>query len=66
MKVLVIGGTGKVGDEVVKARLQREAGVRAFTRKQPKPGLFSDAVEVARGDLYSNFAEELAREWAAA
>jgi len=51
MKVLVIGATGKVGNEVVKALLQREAGVRAFTRKQPKPGLFPDAVEVALGDL---------------
>jgi len=51
MKVLVIGATGKVGNEVVKALLQREAGVRDFTRKQPNPGLFPDAVEVALGDL---------------
>src|SRR5579863_4927200 len=51
MKVLVIGATGRVGNEVVKALLQRGAGVRAFTRKQPKPGLFPDAVEVALGDL---------------
>lgn len=51
MKVLVIGATGRVGTEVVKALLQRGTGVRAFTRKQPKPGLFPDAVEVAIGDL---------------
>ncbi|HUO15899.1 MAG TPA: NmrA family NAD(P)-binding protein [Verrucomicrobiae bacterium] len=51
MKVLVVGATGRVGNEVVKALLQRGAGVRAFTRKQPKPGLFPDAVEVALGDL---------------
>ena len=38
MKVLVTGATGKVGSEVVKALLQRGAGVRALTRKQPKPG----------------------------
>src|SRR5215475_15006883 len=38
MKVLVTGATGKVGSEVVKALLQRGAGVRALTRKPPKPG----------------------------
>ena len=51
LKVLVIGATGRVGREVVKALLQRGAGVRAFTRKQPEPGVFPDAVEVAIGDL---------------
>jgi len=51
MKVLVIGATGTVGSEVVKALLQRGADVRAFTRTQPKPGTFSGAVEIAVGDL---------------
>lgn len=51
MKVLVIGATGRVGTEVVKALLLRRAGVRAFTRKQPKPGEFPDAVEITLGDL---------------
>ena len=51
MKVLVIGATGRVGNEVVKALLQRGAGVRALTRKQRKPGAFPDAVEIAVGDL---------------
>lgn len=51
MKVLVIGATGRVGSEVVKALLQRGADVRALTRKQPKPGAFPDAVEIALGDL---------------
>ena len=51
MKVLVIGATGRVGTEVVKAILPRGASVRAFTRKQPKPGEFPDAVEMALGDL---------------
>lgn len=51
MKVLVIGATGRVGIEVVKALLQRGADVRAFTRKEPKPGMFSGAVEIALGDL---------------
>ncbi|MBV8968698.1 MAG: NmrA family NAD(P)-binding protein [Verrucomicrobia bacterium] len=51
MKVLVTGATGRVGGEVVKALLQRGAAVRALTRKQPKPGTFPSAVEIALGDL---------------
>ncbi|HTX35558.1 MAG TPA: NmrA family NAD(P)-binding protein [Bryobacteraceae bacterium] len=51
MKVLVIGATGRIGSEVVKELLQRGADVRAFTRKQRKPGAFSGAVEIALGDL---------------
>ena len=51
MKVLVTGATGTVGNELVKALLQRGADVRALTRKQPKPGTFPDAVEIALGDL---------------
>lgn len=51
MKVLVIGATGRVGSEVVKALLQRGAGVRALTRKQRKPNEFPDEVEIALGDL---------------
>jgi uncharacterized protein YbjT (DUF2867 family) len=51
MKVLVIGATGTVGSEVVKALLQRGADVRALTRKRPKPGTFPGAVEIALGDL---------------
>jgi uncharacterized protein YbjT (DUF2867 family) len=51
MKVLVTGATGTVGSELVKALLQRGADVRALTRKQPKPGTFPAAVEIALGDL---------------
>jgi NAD(P)-dependent dehydrogenase (short-subunit alcohol dehydrogenase family) len=53
MKILVIGATGRVGNEVVKALLLHGAGagVRALTRKQPRPGVFPDAVEVVLGDL---------------
>jgi len=51
MKVLVTGATGTVGGELVKALLQRGADVRALTRKQPKPGTFPGAVEIALGDL---------------
>ena len=57
MKVLVIGATGEVGSEVVKALRQRGADVgaarfAAFLGHQPR--------------TYSSFAEELATEWAAA
>ena len=51
MKVLVTGATGTVGSAVVGDLLKRGAGVRAFTRKQPQPGVFDSAVEVAIGDL---------------
>ena len=51
MKVLVTGATGTVGSEVVKALVQRGADVRAFARKQPKPGTFPDAVKIVLGDL---------------
>ncbi|HEX6563693.1 MAG TPA: NmrA family NAD(P)-binding protein [Chthoniobacterales bacterium] len=51
MKVLVTGATGRTGSEVVKALLRRGAEVRALTRKQPKPGTFSETVEIALGDL---------------
>jgi uncharacterized protein YbjT (DUF2867 family) len=51
MKVLVVGATAEVGSELVKVLVQRGTGVRAFTRKQQKPGAFPDAVEVALGDL---------------
>jgi uncharacterized protein YbjT (DUF2867 family) len=51
MKVLVTGATGRVGSEVVKSLLQRGVDVRALTRKQPKPGTFPGAVEIALGDL---------------
>src|SRR5258708_37896346 len=51
MKILVTGATGMVGGELVKALLQRGADVRALTRKQPKPGTFPGAVEIALRDL---------------
>jgi uncharacterized protein YbjT (DUF2867 family) len=51
MKILVTGATGTVGGELVKALVQRGAHVRALTRKQPEPGTFPSAVEIAFGDL---------------
>jgi uncharacterized protein YbjT (DUF2867 family) len=49
MKVLVTGGTGKVGTEVVSALLRRGASVRVLTRK--KEANLPVGAEVAVGDL---------------
>ncbi len=49
MKILVVGGTGHVGSEVVKELKKREADVRVLVRKaavKPLPG-----VEMVVGDL---------------
>lgn len=37
MKILVIGGTGKVGAEVVKELQKRKADIRLFVRKDGTP-----------------------------
>ena len=49
MKILVIGGTGKVGAEVVKELQKRQADIRLFVRKDGTPT--PPGVEVAIGDL---------------
>ena len=49
MKILVTGGTGTVGKEVVKALLRRGASVRVLTRN--KEAKRPDGAEVAIGDL---------------
>ena len=49
MKILVIGGTGKVGAEVVKELQKRKADIRLFVRKDGTPT--PTGVEVAIGDL---------------
>ncbi len=51
MKILVTGGTGNVGGEVVNQLVQRGAEVRVIARKQPEPDKLPAAVEVAIGDL---------------
>lgn len=50
MKVLVTGGTGKVGSEVVKELRKRGAQVRALVRKEASATL-PEGVEAAVGDL---------------
>src|ERR1700724_175827 len=49
MKSLVIGGTGKVGAEVVKELQKRKADIRLLVRKDSTP--MPPGVEVAIGDL---------------
>ena len=49
MKILVTGGTGKVGTVVVQALLRRGASVRVLTRNQEAK--LPDGAEVAIGDL---------------
>src|SRR6202167_5648100 len=49
MKILVIGGTGNVGSEVVRELKKRNADVRILVRKQDAAS--PEGVEVAVGDL---------------
>ncbi|MGB2627665.1 MAG: NmrA family NAD(P)-binding protein [Candidatus Acidiferrum sp.] len=49
MKILVIGGTGKVGAEVVKELQKRQTDLRLLVRKSGTPT--PPGVEVAAGDL---------------
>jgi uncharacterized protein YbjT (DUF2867 family) len=51
MKVLVIGGTGTVGTEVVSALLARNADVRVMTSSQEKLRTLSKGVQGVVGDL---------------
>jgi uncharacterized protein YbjT (DUF2867 family) len=49
MKILVIGGTGRVGAEVVKELQNRKADIRLLVRKEGAPT--PSGVEIAIGDL---------------
>ncbi len=55
MKVLVVGGTGKVGSTVVKELLKRDVAVRVLVRNRnaasKMPKAVPENVEVAEGDL---------------
>ena len=49
MKILVTGGTGRVGSEVVKELRKRDVAIRVLVRKEGTP--LPDGVEAAVGDL---------------
>lgn len=51
MKVLVTGGTGKVGSEVIKELVKRNVSVRALVRKQEASTKMPKGVEIIQGDL---------------
>jgi len=51
MRILVTGGTGKVGSEVIKLLVKRNASVRALVRKQEASTKMPEGVEVIEGDL---------------
>ena len=51
MKILVIGGTGKVGSEVVQELRKRDAPVRALVRKKEGSAPSPRGVELVEGDL---------------
>jgi uncharacterized protein YbjT (DUF2867 family) len=51
MKILVTGGTGKVGSEVIKELSRRGANVCALVRKMGSSTQFPEGVEVVVGDL---------------
>jgi uncharacterized protein YbjT (DUF2867 family) len=51
MRILVTGGTGKVGSEVIKALVKRNVSVRALVRKQEASTTMPEGIEVSLGDL---------------
>jgi uncharacterized protein YbjT (DUF2867 family) len=51
MKILAIGGTGKVGSAVVKELVKRNADVRVLVRKKDAASKMPANVELAEGDL---------------
>ena len=51
MKILVIGGTGKVGSAVVREIVRRNAEVRVLVRKKDAASKMPDGVGLVEGDL---------------
>jgi uncharacterized protein YbjT (DUF2867 family) len=51
MKVLVTGGTGRVGSEVIKELVKRNVSVRALVRKEDASTKMPEGVESVQGDL---------------
>jgi uncharacterized protein YbjT (DUF2867 family) len=51
MKILAVGGTGKVGSAVIEELVKRNADVRALVRKKDAALKMPENVELAEGDL---------------
>jgi uncharacterized protein YbjT (DUF2867 family) len=51
MRILVTGGTGKVGSEVIKELVKRNVSVRALVRKPEASTTMPEGIEVSLGDL---------------
>ena len=51
MKILAVGGTGKVGSAVVKELVKRGCDVRVLVRKKDAASKLPENVELAEGDL---------------
>jgi uncharacterized protein YbjT (DUF2867 family) len=51
MKILVIGGTGKVGSEVVQELRKRDADIRILVRKKDASATGMEGIETVVGDL---------------
>jgi uncharacterized protein YbjT (DUF2867 family) len=60
MKILVTGGTGKVGSEVIKELCKRDVQVRALIRKQEASTTLPEGVEAVVGDLLDPIAVQRA------
>ena len=60
MKILVTGGTGRVGSEVLKELRKRGAATRALVRKQEASAHLPEGVEAAIGDLLDPLSVEKA------
>ncbi len=60
MKILVTGGTGKVGSELVKELVKRGAEIRALVRKKETGNKIPDGVEMVEGDLLDPISVERA------
>lgn len=63
MKLLVLGGTGFLGPQIVQAALDRKHAVSIFNRGKTNPGLFPDSVEKLQGDRTGDYESLKGKTW---